>query len=126
MKFAIALAAIVLGVGAAQAAQHACAGDALARAPKVLKTFWEADDLKLADKPGEPSEDGSLMAWDLQPDVVTLPAITNPNGTGKYDVLEVSASVYKADYRLRFLYAQGFDGECVLMGEEIISLGDPY
>jgi hypothetical protein len=126
MKFAIALAALVLGAGAAQAAQHACAADALARAPKLLKTFWENDDLKLADQPGPPTDDGSLMAWDLDSEVATLPPVKNPAGTGKYDVLEVGAFIYKASYRLRFLYAQGMGGDCVLMGEEILDLSDPY
>ncbi len=125
MKIVLSAAAVLMLAGVAQAAPHACAGDALSRAPKVLKTFWEAEDLKLADKPGEPSEDGTLMAWDLSPDVETLPAIKNPNGTGKYDVLEVTAHVYKATYRLRFLYAQ-MEGDCVLMGEEILSMDDPY
>lgn len=118
-----ATAALILA-GTAQAAPHACAADALDRAPKVLKTFWEADDMKLADKPGAPSDDGSLMAWDLSPDVVSQPAVKNPSGTGKYDVLEVTAFVYKATYRLRFLYAQ-MEG-CVLMGEEILGMDDPY
>lgn len=118
-----AAAALVLA-GAAQAAPHACAADALARAPKVLKTFWEAEDMKLAEKPGAPSDDGSLMAWDLSPDVVTQPAVKAPDGSGKYDVLEVTAYVYKATYRLRFLYAQ-MEG-CVLMGEEILGMDSPY
>lgn len=120
-----ALASALIVAGAAQAAPHACAADALSRAPKVLKTFWEAEDLKLADQPGPPSDDGTIMAWDLGTEVQTLPAVANPNGTGKYDVLEVSAFVYKATYRLRFLYAQ-MDGDCVLMGEEILSMDNPY
>lgn len=126
MKFVLsALTSALLVAGVAQASQHACAADALSRTPKVLKTFWETDDLKLADQPGVPSDDGTLMAWDISPDVAALAPVANPNGTGKYDVLEVSAFVYKASYRLRFLYAQ-MEGDCVLMGEEILSLDDPY
>ena len=41
------------------------------------------------------------------------------------DVLEVWGYIYKAEYRMRFLYAQ-MPGTCVLMGQEILEASDPY
>jgi hypothetical protein len=46
-------------------------------------------------------------------------------GNGKFDVLEVWGHIYKADYRMRFIYAQIKDS-CTLMGEEILEASDPY
>ncbi len=51
--------------------------------------------------------------------------IKAPVGKGKFDVLEVTGYIYKAEYRMHFIYAQIPDS-CVLMGQEIIELSDPY
>ncbi len=57
---------------------------------------------------------------------VTLKApVKNTAGKGMFDVLEVAGSVYKADYRMRFIYAQIKD-TCALMGQEILELSNPY
>ena len=46
-------------------------------------------------------------------------------GEGRFDVLEVWGFIYKAEYRMHFLYAQ-IPGDCVLMGQEILEASDPY
>jgi hypothetical protein len=33
--------------------------------------------------------------------------------------------IYRADYRMRFIYVQS-KSDCALMGQEIIEVGDPY
>ena len=57
--------------------------------------------------------------------VKQLPPIKALKGNGKFDVLEVWGHIYKADYRMRFIYAQIPDS-CVLMGQEILEASDPY
>jgi hypothetical protein len=54
-----------------------------------------------------------------------LPPIRALKGKGRLDVLEVLGSIYRADYRMRFIYAQT-KGDCALMGQEIIEVSDPY
>jgi hypothetical protein len=52
----------------------------------------------------------------------TLPAIINPaNKKQRFLILEVMGYVYKANYRMRFLYYP-VGGDCLLMGQEIIEL----
>lgn len=46
-------------------------------------------------------------------------------GKGRFDVLEVMGYIYKAEYRMRLIYAQ-IKGSCVLMGQEIMEVSDPY
>jgi hypothetical protein len=49
-----------------------------------------------------------------------LAPMRNPaNPRQRFDVLEVQGHVYRADYRMRLIYAQ-VPGACVLMGQEII------
>ncbi|BCW89143.1 hypothetical protein sos41_22990 [Alphaproteobacteria bacterium SO-S41] len=122
---AASFAALLLAGSAAAASPHPCEADARARAPKLLKAQWDMEGAGLASKPGAPVEGSPDMAWDLSPDVTILAPIANPSGTGKYDVIELTAYVYKAEYRLRFLYAQIPDA-CALMGEESLDLSDPY
>jgi hypothetical protein len=57
--------------------------------------------------------------------VKTLPPVKALAGAGRFDVLEVWGYIYKAQYRMRFLYAQIPDA-CVLMGQEILEASDPY
>lgn len=46
-------------------------------------------------------------------------------GKGKFDVLGVMGGIYKAEYRMRFIYAQ-IKNTCALMGQEILELSNPY
>ena len=124
-RLAMCSAALLLAGSAAAASPHPCEADARARAPALLKAQWDSDGAVLAPKPGAPVDGSPDMAWDLSPDAKILAPIANPAGTGKYDVIELTAYVYKAEYRLRFLYAQIPD-TCALMGEESLDLSDPY
>jgi len=45
--------------------------------------------------------------------------LKNPAGKGQFDVLEVWGHIYKAQYRMRFIYAK-VGAEHVLMGQEIL------
>jgi hypothetical protein len=54
-----------------------------------------------------------------------LPPVKTLKGKGKFDVLEVWGHIYKADYRMRFIYAP-IQESCTLMGEEILDASDPY
>lgn len=102
-----------------------CQNDALLRAGKLLKLHWNEGDSQLAEDAGPPTDDGAVMAWSLDDMPVELPSVKAPVGAGMFDVLEVNGFVYKATYRMRFLYAQIPDA-CVLMGQEIMELADPY
>lgn len=82
---------------------HACASDALTRAVKLLALQAESD------------QTGSIGK-----SVVVMKSVRNPaNKKQKFDVLAISGFVYKAEYRMRFLYAQ-IPGQCALVGQEIL------
>jgi hypothetical protein len=126
MRLAILISATLFGIVSAQAAPHACSADAVSRAGKLLKTHWESDGSLLADNPGEPDPNaGDRMAWSTDESASKVATIKALEGKGKFDVLELKAYVYKATYRLQFYYAQIPDN-CVLMGQEIIEIADPY
>lgn len=113
VKFAVAASLIVMmGCAMPAAAQdHACASDAVSRARKLIR-FHLSD-------PGMEAQisDGSVARR-----VADIPLL---KGRGKLDVLEVSTDVYKAGYRMRFLYAQ-IPGSCALLGQEILETSNPY
>ncbi|MBL9012496.1 MAG: hypothetical protein JNL56_15070 [Alphaproteobacteria bacterium] len=125
---AIAALAALLAAGAAHAAaKHPCADDAKARAGKLLALHFNADGLALAPEEGPPADDqsGDVMNWSLSDEATAVAPIKAPVGKGKFDVLEVTGYIYKAEYRMHLIYAQIPDA-CVLMGQEIIELSDPY
>jgi hypothetical protein len=62
---------------------------------------------------------------DVEKNVKVLPPIEALKGNGRFDVLEVWGHIYKASYRMRFIYAR-IRGSCVLMGQEILEASDPY
>ena len=94
-------------------AVHACAPDAIKRG-KALLTLHFNDG-----QPGDPP------LVDIGDTVKTLAPVKALKGKGRFDVLEVWGYIYKAEYRMRFLYAQ-MPGSCVLMGQEILEASDPY
>lgn len=100
-----ALAALLLALNATHAASpHQCAADATARAAKLLALHTEGDDR------------AAVSARTVK----TLNPIRNPaNSKQKFDVLAVTGYAYKAEYRMRFLYAQ-ISGQCALVGQEIL------
>ena len=95
--------------GAEARSSHPCAADALKRAEKLLKLHVEGDDRATVDP-------------DSVKDAGTVAALV---GKGRFDVLEVTGSVYKADYSMHLIYAR-IPGDCVLMGEEILERSNPY
>ena len=99
-----ALMVLALTSNSARAATaHPCASDALTRAVKLLALQAESD------QPGS-----------IGKSVTVMKAVRNPaNDKQKFDVLAISGFVYKAEYRMRFLYAQ-IPGQCALVGQEIL------
>lgn len=93
--------------------QHACAADAVAKAMQLLKLHFI-----------DGVEDKNFKAT-VGPDVKVLPPVKALKGNGRFDVIEVWGAIYKADYRMRLIYAQ-INGSCVLMGQEILEASDPY
>jgi hypothetical protein len=85
----------------------ACAADAQARAAKLLALHAESDERASVD-----------------PRVNRAAPVARPRGKGRLEVLEVTGYVYKATYRMRFLYAQS-PGSCALVGQEILELATP-
>ena len=106
---AILIAAGLMSATAAPALAHPCDGDAQARGAALLAFHYEEPDADIA----------------IGDEVKELPPLKALRGSGKFDVLEVWGYIYKAEYRMRFIYAQ-IPGSCVLMGQEIIEASDPY
>lgn len=107
MKFGSAIALLV--ATAAPVAAHECDSDAKARAVPLLQLQFE-----------DPSADVGVSD-----EVTELAPLRALKGKGRFDVLEVWGYIYKAEYRMRFIYAQ-IPGSCLLMGQEIIEASDPY
>ena len=100
----IALILTLLLSGHAYAATtHHCSADAQARAKKLLELHFGLDD---------------RMSIDSK--VAVLKPMKNPaEKSQSFDVLEVWGYIYKGQYRMHFIYAQG-QSECVLMGQEVL------
>jgi len=107
MKLTIAALLLIVATAAAQA--HPCAADAIAKATPLLRLHY-----------GDPNQ-----PVDVDNSVKVLPPIKALKGNGRFDVLEVFGHIYKATYRMRFIYAQ-IKGSCVLMGQEILEASNPY
>lgn len=90
-------------------AVHACAADAVKRGKALLAFHF----------------DDEGPAQSVSPTVKVLAPVKALAGKGKFDVLEVWGNIYKAQYRMHFIYAQ-IPGECVLMGQEILEASNPY
>jgi len=104
----LALVLLLLSTSFAGAAPR-CAAEAKERAKALLAFHF-------AEKPDRFAIDDTVKE---------LPPIKALKGNSKFDVLEVWGHIYKADYRMRFIYAQIKDS-CTLMGEEILEASDPY
>jgi hypothetical protein len=110
MKVIIALLLFVATTAAASAEPHACAAAAIAKADQLLRFHGEV-------QAGQPAA--------VDQNVKVLPPVKALKGNGRFDVLEVWGHIYKADYRMRLIYAQ-IKGSCALMGQEILEASDPY
>jgi hypothetical protein len=81
-----------------------CADQAVAQARRLLNFHVGNDERAEVPGPARP-----------------LPSIANPaNAKQRFDVLEVMGYVYKGEYRMRLLYYRMREGDCVLMGQEIL------
>jgi len=115
----ISLALISLATSTAQAKKDAppCAVDAAAQAENLLK-FHVTDGGKMPE-----------MADDAAPvdvsDVRRVGDLKPLRGKGRYDVLEVTGHVIKAEYRIHLIYAAMPD-QCLLMGQEILEIDGPF
>ena len=107
----LAIAGLALAVLTAAANAHPCDADAIQRATPLLKLHFDSGD------------DG--QSFGVGDEVKELAPIKALKGNGKFDVLEVWGYIYKAEYRMRFIYAQIPDS-CLLMGQEILEASDPY
>lgn len=116
LLIALAFAVVSTGVVHAKAAP-ACADDAATRAESLIK-FHVTDGGKSPE-----------MADDVAPvdvgDVVSIGPLKPLRGPGRYDVLEVIGHVIKAEYRVHLIYAD-MQGQCLLMGQEIIEVDSPF
>ena len=88
---------------------HLCAPDAIERGHALLTLHFGDDSTAIS----------------VSDQVVRLPPAKALKGKGRFDVLEVWGHVYKAEYRMRMIYAQ-IPGQCVLMGQEVLEASDPY
>ena len=110
MKLITAFLLCIATVAAARAEPHACAADAIAKADQLLRFHGEVQS-------GQPAS--------VDQNVKVLPPVKALKGNGHFDVLELWGHIYKADYRMRLIYAQ-IKGSCALMGQEILEASDPY
>lgn len=100
---ALGLTSLIISLSANASAAHPCAQDAIRRAGKLLALHTDGD-----------------QAGSVAKTTAVLAPVRNPaNSQQKFDVIAVSGYVYKAEYRMRFLYAQ-MPGQCVLVGQEIL------
>ena len=90
---------------------HPCDGDVAVRADKLMRLHYD--------------DSGNDLQFSLDDGPQELASIKALKGKGRFDVLEINAYVNKATYRMHFIYAQIADS-CLLMGQEIIEVSDPY
>jgi hypothetical protein len=108
LKLILALGCLILFLAppVARAEDHRCAADALNRAKALLRFHNEGT------SPDAEIHDGT-EAMEVAP-------VRAPHGDGKFAVLEVTSHIYKATYRMRFIYMP-LDG-CPLAGQEILEI----
>ncbi len=92
-------------------AAHPCEADARQKAEKLLALHLD--------------NAGAISADNIDQTVRLLKPVKALKGDGRFDVLEVDAFVTRATYRTRFIYAQ-INDTCLLMGQEILEVADPY
>ncbi len=92
-----------------QAAEPPCAANTKERAKKLLIFHAGTDDrMTIDDK------------------VKQIPSLQNPaDPKQKFDVFEIWGYIYKAQFRMRFIYYNSPVTSCLLMGEEILEYDRP-
>jgi hypothetical protein len=106
----LAIALVLAAATPARAEPHACSADAIVKAESLLRFHVGTE---------------AAQPVDVEQSVKVLPPVKALKGNGRFDVLEVTGHVYKANYRMRLIYAQ-IKGSCLLMGQEILEARDPY
>ena len=117
----LAFLSFILSAAPSLAADHPCASDATKRSEMLLRFHFVMDAGDPATKLATPD----TLKIEIDDKVVVLKPIKALRGKGKLDVLEVQGYIYKANYRMRFIYAQ-IKGSCALLGQEILEQADPY
>jgi hypothetical protein len=109
MKLFLVTAATLTLLSHTAQAEHSCTADAKLKAEALLKLHmagtWKVDATNIGAK------------------VVELAPVAALKGNAKLDVLELQGKVYKANYRLRMIYA-GAPKACALIGQEVIEVVD--
>jgi len=109
LLLATTMALPVTAMPVAAQALHPCASRAAEQALKLLRFH----------------ADGAENAEVFKDRVRSVGTIKALRGKGRFDVIEVPGAIYKATYRMRLIYAR-VQGECALMGQELIEESDPY
>lgn len=101
------LPALVGASTMAHAETIACADQARSKAAELLRFHY-----------GEP------VPVHVDEEVRARPRMRNPgNREQKLDVVEVTGKIYRASYRMRFIFFVN-DGQCALLGQEILEHAD--
>ena len=116
-----ALLLITLTSQPAAAKDHHCASEAKRYAAALLALHFHSDDIKN----GETNPTSEMQNSGIEDSVSAISPIKAAVGKGMFDVLEVTGHIYKADYRMHFIFAQAADS-CILMGQEILEMSNPY
>ena len=95
------LVCLLLGKAASADTGHTCSSNAVSRAGKLLVFYADPDG-----------------PWAVDKNAIKIGTVAAIHGKRRYDVLQVWGYIYKARYRMRFIYAT-VGGQCVLVGEEI-------
>jgi hypothetical protein len=108
MKIPALIVLLSLSTAAHAGQTHRCADDAIKQA-RALLVFHNGGDVNVG----------------VDETVRVLPPLRNPvNRRQFFDVLEVRGYIYRANYQMRLIYAQGA-GSCALMGQEILERASP-
>ena len=101
---AMAVLVLCAACSVCSAAPIQCSAAAIAQAKKLLVFHFGPDD-----------------RIEIDSSVKELPPIVNPaNKKQHFKVLEVWGSIYKGQYRMRFIYYPATGSDCTLMGQEIL------
>ncbi len=95
---------------AADVQAHPCTDEAKVQAAALLRFHYDVT---------------AEVSQGIDDEVRQLAPVAALVGTGQFDVLELTGYIYRATYRIRLIYAQIPDS-CVLMGQEILEVSDPY
>jgi hypothetical protein len=93
-----------LAVAASAEESHPCSADAASNADRLLEFYAK--------------QNGFDGKWSVDKPVTKMGTVRSIDGSQRFDVLELWGNLYRARYRMRFIYGM-VDGHCALVGEEI-------